>query len=235
MPASYIPLGGRVRLATIALGFMAVLCAANIGFGLAELRTVDHVLTGDPVSNADLVAIDNRNRAMLPISIVIWILTAVAFIRWLRAAYSNVDVVAAAERRYARGWATGGWFVPILNLWRPKQVVNDVWRAGGRDVEDAEPGWLLLSWWLLWLLADVVLRVAGGSYNAAETPEEWRTGTIIFLIGDVMSLIAAFLAVVVVRHATDRLDGRAAAKVATPPEPPAGDAVEPAVPAGSSS
>ena len=142
-----------------------------------------------------------------------------------------MDVVAAAERRYTHGWAIGAWFVPILNLWRPKQVINDVWRAGGRDAGDAEPGWLLLSWWLLWMFADVALRIAGSRYGAAETPEEWRTGTITFLVGDVMSLIAAFLAVVIVRRTTDRLDGRAAAKAAAPPAPE-GDLTAPERPAG---
>ena len=232
MPASYIPLGGRVRLATIALGVMAVLCAVSIGFGFAEQRTIDRLLAGATVSDAELTAIDDRNLALLPLNIVVWIFAAFAFIRWLRAAYFNVDVVAPVERRYGHGWAIGAWFVPFLNLWRPKQIVNDVWRAGGRDVEHAQPGWLLLSWWALWIFADVVLRIAGNSYAQADTPEEWRTGNIIYLVGDALSLVTAFLAVAVVRFATERLDGRAAEKAAAPPEPPAGDALRLEVPAG---
>ena len=235
MPASYVPLGGRARLAVIALVLMALLCAAQIGFGFAELRVADQVIADKPVSDADLTAIDDRNLAMLPIGIVLWIFAGFAFIRWLHGAYRNVDVVAPAERRYSHGWAIGAWFVPILNLWRPKQIVNDVWRAGGRDVRDAQPGGLLLSWWLLWTVADVALRIAGNNYGAADTPEEWRTGTMIFLVADSMSLIAAFLAVMVVRSTTDRLDGRAAAMPAPPPEAPEGPAVEPAVPAGATS
>jgi hypothetical protein len=235
MPASYIPLGGRVRLAVLALSFAALLAAAAIGFGLAELNVIDRIQAGEPVSDADLTAIDDRNLGMAIVGFAVWIFAAAAFIRWLHAAYFNVDVVAAAERRYGHGWAIGSWFVPILNFWRPKQIVNDIWRAGGRDVQDAQPGWLLLSWWGLWLFCDVVLRIAGGRYGGADTPEEWRTGTIIFLVGDGLSLIAAFLAIAVVRSSTDRLDGRAAAKAAPPPEPPADEPAEPPVPAGATS
>lgn len=235
MPAWYIPLRGRVRLAVFALSVSALVCGASIGFGLAELQVIDRIQAGEPVSDADLTAIDDRNIKLSMVAIGAWIFAAIAFIRWLYAASQNIDVVAPAERRYAHGWAIGAWFVPILNLWRPKQIVNDVWRAGGRGVEDREPGWLLLSWWGLWLLCDVAIRIAGGSYNAAETPEEWRTGTMIYLVGDALSLIAAFLAIAVVRSASERLDGRAAAKAEEPPEPPADEPVEPPVPAGATS
>lgn len=233
MPANYIPLAGRVRLATIALGLMALLCAVSIGFGFAEQRTIDRILAGDPVGDAELNAIDERNGALMPFAIAIWIFAAATFIRWLYAAYRNVDLVAPPERRYGHGWAIGAWFVPFLNLWRPKQIVNDVWRAGGRDQESAQPRWLLLSWWALWLIGDVVLRFAGNSYAQADTPEEWRTGNIIYLVGDGLSLVAAFLAVAVVRYSTERLDGRAAEKAQPrPPEHPGGDLPAPAQPVG---
>ncbi len=51
-----------------------------------------------------------------------------------------MDAVAPTERRYGHGWAIGGWFVPILNFWRPMQVVNDVWRAGGWPRSSVLPG-----------------------------------------------------------------------------------------------
>ena len=48
---------------------------------------------------------------------------------WMFRAYNNVDAVAPGARRYDGGWAIGSWFVPILNLFRPKQIINDIWRA----------------------------------------------------------------------------------------------------------
>ena len=204
----------------------------SIGFGFAELRITDRLLASETVSDAELTAIDDRNFAVGVVTLLAWIFAAATFIRWLHGAYQNVDVVAAAERRYGHGWAIGAWFVPFLNLWRPKQIVNDVWRAGGRDADHAQPGVLLLSWWALWIIADVAIRIAGNSYADAETPEEWRTGTIVWLVGDGLSLVTALLAVAVVRFSTERLDGRAAAQAAAPPEAPDGDLMRPEVPAG---
>jgi hypothetical protein len=74
-----------------------------------------------------------------------------------------------------------------MNLFRPKQMVNDIWRAGGRDASDAQPGWLLLGWWTLWLLSSFILNFAGRSYMNGDTAEELRTGTILYSIGDAMA------------------------------------------------
>lgn len=44
-----------------------------------------------------------------------------AFLVWFWLAYRNLDAL-DLRRRYGTGWAIGGWFVPFLNLARPKQV-----------------------------------------------------------------------------------------------------------------
>ena len=109
--------------------------------------------------------------------------------------------------------------MPIMNLFRPKQMINDIWRAGGRDSQDAQPGWLLLVWWALFLLSSWIVSIAARSYMDGETAEEVRTGTILYLVGDTMSVVCAILAIVVVRRATDRLDERKAALPPPAPEP----------------
>ena len=35
--------------------------------------------------------------------------------------------------RYGTGWAIGAWFIPIFNLFRPKQIANDIDRASAPD------------------------------------------------------------------------------------------------------
>ena len=78
----------------------------------------------------------------------LWFAGAIVFIMWLYRAYQNVDATDPGRRRYGYGWAISGWFVPILNFWRPKQIVNDIWRAGQNP---GDPGFLLIAWWLLWI------------------------------------------------------------------------------------
>jgi hypothetical protein len=56
--------------------------------------------------------------------------------------------------RYRPSMAVYGWFIPIGNLWLPKQIADDIWHASsppGRSGTTAPAG-LLHTWWALWLV-----------------------------------------------------------------------------------
>jgi Domain of unknown function (DUF4328) len=231
MPASYSPLRGRAQAVTVVFAIIAVVCAGAVVSDWLEWRLMDRLIAGEPVTDAEATANDDRQRAIGLLQLALMVACAVVFIRWLYAAYRNLEVVAPAEKRYSPGWAIGSWFVPIMNLFRPKQMVNDVWRAGGRDSDDARPGRLLLGWWLLWLISSFVVNIAGRSYMRADTAEELQTGTMLYLLGDAMQAVAAVLAILVVRRGTERLDAKAA-EVPPPSAPPEPDLVSPERPAG---
>ena len=230
MPESYTPLRGRVQAVTVVFVITAVVCTGAVVSDYLEWRLMDRIIAGEQVTDAEATANDDRQGAIGLVQLALLVAAAVVFIRWMYGAYRNLAVVAPAERRYSPGWAIGSWFVPIMNLFRPKQMVNDIWRAGGRDASDAQPGFLLLAWWLLWLLSSFIVNFAARSYTNADTAEEVKTGTILYFISDAMSVAGAILAIVVVRRGTDRLDAKAAA----PPPPPAPeeDFMTPERPAG---
>ena len=82
------------------------------------------------------------------------------FLRWFYAAYGNLPLLSAGSPRFKRGWAIGAWFVPILNLFRPKQIANDIWRGSDPQLSPgASPDWsggslpgLYALWWGGWIV-----------------------------------------------------------------------------------
>lgn len=232
MPESYLPLGARQKAVTIVFSLIALLAVMAVVSDALELQLYDRIIAGEDVTTAEGEASDARQGAIGLAQFVFFVAGAVVFIRWLHAAYKNVDVVAPNERRYGHGWAIGSWFVPFLNLWRPKQIVNDVWRAGAATRGDAEPGKLLLAWWSLWVISNWVDNVAFRLYLRNDTVEALRTGSIAYICSDVIDLLTAILAILVVRRATDRLDGRAAATQPPEGQPPEGALDAPERPAG---
>jgi Domain of unknown function (DUF4328) len=215
MPEPYRPLGGRVQAVTVVFVLIAAVCAVAVVLDYVEYGLADDMIAGEPVTDAELTANDNRMIAMGLTQFAFFVAAAIVFIRWMYRAYRNMAVVAPAERRYGAGWAIGAWFVPIMSWFRPKQMINDIWRAGGRDTQDAQPGWFLLVWWLSFLVGWGLGGVAR-RFREGETLEEYRTGALLYLITDGLAVVGAILAILVVRRATNRLDERAAA---LPPEP----------------
>ena len=172
MPESYVPLDGRRQAVVIVFAAIALISVVAVVSDLMQVGLLDRMVAGEPVSDAELTANDDRQALVGIVQLAALIAGAITFIRWLHAAYRNVDVVEPSERRYGHGWAIGSWFVPILGLWRPKQIVNDVWRAGSPSRRTPSPVWLLLVWWLAFVTSNFVANGAIRSALEGDTPEQ---------------------------------------------------------------
>jgi hypothetical protein len=110
-------------------------------------------------ATADLqLASDQTALVLMAITWSLTLVTGIAFISWLYVAAVNVQREGARLRR-SPGWAIAGWFVPVLSLWRPKQMVDDVWRASmpgvpvGIDLRQVPKSGMVVGWWAAYLLA----------------------------------------------------------------------------------
>jgi hypothetical protein len=158
---------------------------------------------------------------------ILLLLTALVFLLWFRRAYWNLLALGAGRLRYTGGWAVWGWLVPLLSLVRPKQLLNDVWRASDPALPVGQPeAWRrrpvpsVLTWWWLVFLASVVARaVTTESFHAlAQVMTFGLLGRAIDLIrptsgvqalADLLTAAAALLALRVVRMVTERQQARA--------------------------
>lgn len=64
--------------------------------------------------------------------------TGLAFLAWFRRARINAEG-RGWHQRFARGWTLWGWIVPVVSLWIPLQVMDDIWQASFRAGRAA--GW----------------------------------------------------------------------------------------------
>jgi Domain of unknown function (DUF4328) len=220
MPEGYESLRGRERAVIVVFAAIFVAYLAAVASSLMELNLLDRFESGALVSDGEVSDNDTRQRAMGLLQLALFVVAAIVFIRWLRAAYRNADAVAPGVRRYGHGWAIGAWFVPILNLWRPKQIVNDVWRAGAENPDDDRPSILLLAWWLSWIASTLLGRVAGRAAVDQDTIADLRTADFLYIVSDGWDAIVAVMAITVVRATTRRLDRKAASEGARPRDDP---------------
>jgi Domain of unknown function (DUF4328) len=67
--------------------------------------------------------------------------TAVGFLVWFHRAYTNLPALGIEPLPYATGWTIGAWLVPLLNLVRPKQIMDTIWRGSDPDRPPFDPFW----------------------------------------------------------------------------------------------
>jgi hypothetical protein len=95
----------------------------------------------------------------------------VALIVWTRKAFRVSETVAVTqfERKYSRGMAVGGWFIPIGNLFVPKRVISEIEQITAIGADPAKAGFSFKSqpllavgtwWWGLWVASRLVERAA---------------------------------------------------------------------------
>ena len=156
---------------------------------------------------------------------MIMILTSIgvglALVNWLKSCYQFAKDSLHVTGFKQEGWTVAGWVVPIANLFKPYQVINEIYKAGspthiGFDEwkKESSSG-LLLTWWIFWAVAHFLMFTIG--------KEMFRKGlhqgsdlTIPQLIGVyevsawscVISIVIAGLWFVVANHLTLRLADR---------------------------
>lgn len=181
-----------------------------------ELRHA--AVVGDQsVAVADKVASEDLVNLAAIVLLVVLLITPVIFLIWFRRAYRNLPSLGLRRLRFSAGWAVGSWFVPFLNFVRPKQMANDLWRAGDPDLAlEGGDSWhgrpvaaRLHWWWALFLLERPVNRVAGTQYASATDAASLRDASLLGAGGSAITVAGLVLALVVVRGTTARLQRRA--------------------------
>lgn len=140
---------------------------------------------------------------------------AFAFVFWFTRACRNVERLGVRDPRYGTGWAIGGWFVPIMSFFRPKQVANDIWRAGDSELGPDADGWrdrpvsqLLRWWWGSWIVAALLANAWGGFYGEPQTVGAQLTASAATIVADIAFIVAGALAIAVVYLASARQEER---------------------------
>ena len=105
---------------------------------VANLRDTSawHRLLGEPPGPATPSALSDL---VFGAEGLVLLLVAVLFLAWFRRVYRNLEALGARGLRFKTGWAFWGWFVPLLGLLRPKQLLDDVWRASDPDLPPTTP------------------------------------------------------------------------------------------------
>jgi hypothetical protein len=136
---------------------------------------------------------------------------ALVFIVWLWRVRWNAEMFCRGEHRLTRGWVLGSWICPVVNLWYPKQVVDDIVAASDpRTPPHAAtlrgiPGTRLVwAWWLTWVAGLVLDNLAQRTVLDSNADLGVLLQNAIFSsVSAVSTTAAAVLAVLLIRRVND--------------------------------
>lgn len=203
------PVRGLGLAASVLVGLVAVGSIAAAAADWVTYTTVRDYRNG-AASARELDTADKLSVVVNTPLALLLLVTGVVFIMWAYNARINAERLAPAnEHRRSRVWVWLGWFVPVVNFWFPKQVIDDIWRASDPaqqnvPLQQRAKHRLTTLWWtafvLMWLLDRAYLR----SYrDGVMTTDSFRNMAILSLLSAIAGAVAAFFVVQVVRRISD--------------------------------
>jgi Domain of unknown function (DUF4328) len=226
----------KIFSSTKTLATTVVICLwvgiASDVIGILTVVTESIFYSGSDTSEqgtTGLMALGLLEIANLPLNIISYICTIVFFLMWLNRSYRNLESFNIQGLTATPGWAVGYWFLPILSLFKPLQIVNEVWH--GSNSENLEKGYgfsdtsttsLHGFWWGTWLISGILGQISFRLEINAENPGLNQIAYLIASLTSVFSIIAGFLLITIVQQTTERQEifGQNQPVFNSPPQPP---------------
>ncbi|MBB5934811.1 DUF4328 domain-containing protein [Streptomyces zagrosensis] len=200
---------------------IAALVLALIARG-GQYSQLGDQLDGKHVTRDEIEDADAFYLGMFVLSSLVMVAIAVVWAIWFRRLRLNAETFAPGQHRFTSGWAAGAWFTPVVNLWFPKQIANDIWRASSPQGPHSVPRGLLNAWWVTWISGGVIFGLAATRYSNAKNEaeesfhfitrnaaEDAHSALALHMFGYVVTIASAILAILVVRQITGMQQQRA--------------------------
>ena len=90
----------------------------------------------------------------------------IIFLLWFKREYHNLHII-NPKLKYKETWAIWSWFIPIINLWRPYQIMKEIYihtTTQNREETKSEEEKIITTriidtWWLLWIVSYILSQV----------------------------------------------------------------------------
>ncbi|MES2616990.1 MAG: DUF4328 domain-containing protein [Bacteroidota bacterium] len=201
------PLESRERAVVAFLWILLVVEWIGILVSYKWLETVRKVYASG--SMEDIAQI--QSSAMLTLIQVIvnlglYIAVIIAFLMWMRRAYYNLGTRVDLDN--TDGWVVGYWFIPILNLYKPYQLMKEMFTKTtdylqtNSEVFNPKPfGGMLRGWWILWIITGLLGNIS--MRLPSDAPSDLYLVFQLELIAAILSIPLTILIVIIIKRYSD--------------------------------
>jgi len=208
-PAQLRPVRGLRTAAVVMLVIDAVVCLIASIIDVERAALIQRIIDDEPVEIEEIKASDALYAASGLLELAVYFVTAVMFLIWLYRARINAELLSPWPHRRSRPWVIWGWIVPIISLWFPKQIVDDIWAssqpgvlARSRDLASAPRSGLIWAWWLAWVFSLWIGQVSARLFRKADELPELKQAAQMDIFLNFATIVAAILAIAVVLSIT---------------------------------
>lgn len=199
------PNGQRAKNAITLIWIVLALEIISLISSYFQYDLLQTVANGGEISAETANANDTREQMIGIIYLIAYVISGVTFIQWFRRAYFNLHL-RVNHLSQTEGWAAGSWFVPIVSLYRPYQIMKELYQETkellikkGYSVNDNFTTGTLGWWWTLWIISSIIGQFVFRYSMNAESIDELTTSTIASMIENIIGIPLALITVKVIK------------------------------------
>ena len=173
--------------------------------GYWELQLLEKAQLSGFVDENEANASDLRQGVIGVVQMGLYVASAVVFLRWFRRAYGNLHRTGINHLEHRESMALWSWFIPIIFLFRPVQIMNEIWDETQEKIKKYDAsyvfrkgGGIILSWWILFIISHIVGRYLLKTAFEQDTLDQLIESSQATLFSDVIQIPEAILVMVIV-------------------------------------
>ncbi len=173
--------------------------------GYMQYNLLQEAANGQQISNDAATANDGREQFIAIFYLITFIISGITFILWFRRAYYNLHTK-VKFLELSEGWAAGSWFVPVLNLFRPYRIMNELYQETkdlfiknniqfNQSFSTKYVGW----WWTLWIIHNLITQFISRVYKNTESIEHLSEQTFAFMMMNILAIPLSIITIKVIK------------------------------------
>jgi predicted Zn finger-like uncharacterized protein len=188
------PLSGLTQSLRVLLMISIAVYAVAVLGGIFEYRAY-MALPADVDLSETVIPAEIVTALIGLVQLILFIIIGITFLRWIYRANTNLGALSGQPMRFSPGWSVGWYFIPIACLFKPYQVMKEIWQKSHKYGYSTDA--LLGLWWALWLISTFLGELAMKSILEAKSVTDLSSSTITYMVSDgidaVLSIVALML------------------------------------------
>jgi len=155
----------------------------------------------------DEAAANDERQAIIGIAQTILYLTSIVlFLIWFRGSYSNLSVL-GYRTKYNKNMAIWCFFIPIISLYRPYQIMNEIWFETQNLLKKVIPEtrinfytFNMGVWWALFIISNYIGNISMKLAFKGEGVQHLINSTMAYMATDFLDIPGAIFTIILIRQ-----------------------------------
>ncbi|NQT73485.1 MAG: DUF4328 domain-containing protein [Chloroflexi bacterium] len=160
----------RAQLVFVVFSILIILSIISIAIIAIDIDVKNQVrqeiIDGEKVSQSEQEDSNDRVSLIGKIWMYTGIFATIPFLLWVYTAYANLPALGVKDSKFSTGNAIGWFFVPVFNLFRPYQVMDEIWNGSNPNVagdahrtQNTSSSSALIGHWWGWFLFTLIVGI----------------------------------------------------------------------------